>query len=80
MRSPTTKLLVLQAKCDSVSGRISAVALGLCMVLACQPRLFVADVGLGAAALLEAAAMEELRLKDLVGEMVKGLGGWRLEI
>ncbi|PQQ20872.1 uncharacterized protein Pyn_22196 [Prunus yedoensis var. nudiflora] len=43
----------LQAKCDSVSGRISAVASGLCVVLACQPRLFVADVGLGAAMCLQ---------------------------
>ncbi|TQD69870.1 hypothetical protein C1H46_044596 [Malus baccata] len=35
----------LQAKCDSVSGRITAMASGLCVVLACQPRVFVADVG-----------------------------------
>ncbi|PRQ54370.1 hypothetical protein RchiOBHm_Chr2g0176701 [Rosa chinensis] len=38
----------LQAKCDSVSGRVSALASLLCLVLACQPKLFVADVGLGA--------------------------------
>ncbi|KAM0954633.1 hypothetical protein ACFX2I_023074 [Malus domestica] len=43
----------LQAKCDSVSGRITAVASGLCAVLACQPRVFVADVGLGAAMCLQ---------------------------
>ncbi|KAM1009107.1 hypothetical protein ACFX13_045426 [Malus domestica] len=43
----------LQAKCDSVSGRITAMASGLCVVLACQPRVFVADVGLGAAMCLQ---------------------------
>ncbi|KAK9945895.1 hypothetical protein M0R45_011386 [Rubus argutus] len=43
----------LQAKCDSVSGRVSALASLLCLVLACQPKLFVADVGLGAAMSLQ---------------------------
>uniref|UniRef100_A0A7N0ZWW2 Uncharacterized protein n=1 Tax=Kalanchoe fedtschenkoi TaxID=63787 RepID=A0A7N0ZWW2_KALFE len=43
----------LQAKCDSVSAIISALASLLCFILACQPRLFVADVGLGAALLLQ---------------------------
>lgn len=43
----------LQAKCDSVSGQISAQASILCLVLACQPRLFVADVGLGASMSLQ---------------------------
>ncbi|PRQ50848.1 hypothetical protein RchiOBHm_Chr2g0137761 [Rosa chinensis] len=43
----------LQAKCDSISGRISAQASILCLVLACQPRLFVADVGLGASMSLQ---------------------------
>ncbi|KAJ0112304.1 hypothetical protein Patl1_02506 [Pistacia atlantica] len=37
----------LQAKCDTVSGRISVLSSLLCLVLACQPRLFVADVALG---------------------------------
>ncbi|XP_057465855.1 uncharacterized protein LOC130755507 [Actinidia eriantha] len=43
----------LQAKCDSVSARISALSSILCLVLACQPRLFVADVGLGASLCLQ---------------------------
>lgn len=43
----------LQAKCDSVSARISAMASLLCLILACQPRLFVADVGLGASMCLQ---------------------------
>ncbi|KAI4350411.1 hypothetical protein L6164_004869 [Bauhinia variegata] len=43
----------LEAKCDSVSARISALASVLCLILACQPRLFVADVGLGAAICLQ---------------------------
>ncbi|KAG6581147.1 hypothetical protein SDJN02_19748, partial [Cucurbita argyrosperma subsp. argyrosperma] len=42
----------LQAKCDSVSGKISALASFLCLVLACLPRLFVADLGLGVTFLL----------------------------
>ncbi|XP_052188340.1 uncharacterized protein LOC127798778 [Diospyros lotus] len=43
----------LQAKCDSVSGRISALSAALCLVLACHPRLFVADVGIGASVFLQ---------------------------
>ncbi|KAK3011345.1 hypothetical protein RJ639_012796 [Escallonia herrerae] len=43
----------LQAKCDSVSARISALSSVLCLVLACHPRLFVADVGLGASLCLQ---------------------------
>ncbi|KGN57681.1 uncharacterized protein LOC101222896 [Cucumis sativus] len=43
----------LQAKCDSVSGKISALASFLCLALACLPRLFVADVGLGATFFLQ---------------------------
>lgn len=43
----------LQAKCDSVAARISALASFLCLVLACLPRLFVADVGLGATFFLQ---------------------------
>jgi hypothetical protein len=43
----------LQAKCDSVSARISALTSLLCLILACQPRLFVADVTLGAALCLQ---------------------------
>ncbi|KAM6549466.1 hypothetical protein CsatB_021142 [Cannabis sativa] len=38
----------LQAKCDSVSARTSALASILSITLACNPRLFVADLGLGA--------------------------------
>lgn len=38
----------LQAKCDTVSGRISALASLLCLILACNnSKLFVADVALG---------------------------------
>ncbi|XP_043705903.1 uncharacterized protein LOC122655693 isoform X2 [Telopea speciosissima] len=43
----------LQAKCDSVSSWISASSALLCLLLACQPRLFVADVGLGASVCLQ---------------------------
>ncbi|KAH7850757.1 hypothetical protein Vadar_002555 [Vaccinium darrowii] len=43
----------LQAKCDSVSARISALSSILCLVLACHPRLFVADVGVGASICLQ---------------------------
>ncbi|XP_028761177.1 uncharacterized protein LOC114719807 [Neltuma alba] len=42
----------LEAKCDSVSARISAFAALTCLVLAFQPKLFAADVGLGAAIFL----------------------------
>ncbi|GAV74966.1 DUF716 domain-containing protein [Cephalotus follicularis] len=37
----------LQAKCDSTSARVSALCSFLCLLLSCQPRMFVADVGLG---------------------------------
>ncbi|KAK4410029.1 hypothetical protein Sango_0075900 [Sesamum angolense] len=43
----------LQAKCVSVSARISALSSALCLALACQPRLFVADVALGASFCLQ---------------------------
>ncbi|KAK4272266.1 hypothetical protein QN277_020848 [Acacia crassicarpa] len=43
----------LEAKCDSVSARISAFAALTCLVLAFQPKLFAADVGLGAAIFLQ---------------------------
>ncbi|KAG8387448.1 hypothetical protein BUALT_Bualt02G0022400 [Buddleja alternifolia] len=43
----------LQAKCVSVSARISALSSALCLVLACQPRLFVADAALGASFCLQ---------------------------
>ncbi|KAL4355357.1 hypothetical protein GQ457_06G034240 [Hibiscus cannabinus] len=43
----------LQAKCDSVSARVSAMASVMCLILACHPKLFVAEVGLGAAICLQ---------------------------
>ncbi|KAG9141907.1 hypothetical protein Leryth_009273 [Lithospermum erythrorhizon] len=43
----------LQAKCDSVFANISLFKSFLCLILACVPRLFVADVGLGGAFLLQ---------------------------
>ncbi|KAL7190146.1 hypothetical protein ACSBR2_022426 [Camellia fascicularis] len=43
----------LQAKCDSVSARISALSALLCLSLACHPRLFVADLALGASLCLQ---------------------------
>lgn len=43
----------LQAKCDSVSARISALSSLLCLILACLPRLFVADLALGASVILQ---------------------------
>lgn len=43
----------LQAHCDSVSGRISALSSFLCFLLACFPKLFVADVALCASLILQ---------------------------
>lgn len=43
----------LQAKCDSVSARISALSALLCLVIAVQPRLFLADVALAASLCLQ---------------------------
>ncbi|XP_043703554.1 uncharacterized protein LOC122653687 [Telopea speciosissima] len=43
----------LQAKCDSISARISAASALQCLLLACQPRLFIADVGLGSSFCLQ---------------------------
>ncbi|EYU34831.1 hypothetical protein ABFS82_11G139200 [Erythranthe guttata] len=43
----------LQAKCDSISACISALSSVLCLALACCPRLFVADVALGASFCLQ---------------------------
>ncbi|XP_062151738.1 uncharacterized protein LOC133860098 [Alnus glutinosa] len=43
----------LQARCDSISARVSALAALLCLLLACRPKLFVADVCLGAAMCLQ---------------------------
>ncbi|CAN4124894.1 unnamed protein product [Withania somnifera] len=43
----------LQAKCDSVSARISALSGLLCVLLAFQPKVFLADVGLAATICLQ---------------------------
>ncbi|CAN8299703.1 unnamed protein product [Cochlearia groenlandica] len=43
----------LQAHCDSLSGRISALCSLLCLLLACRPRLFVADAALASAVCLQ---------------------------
>ncbi|XP_076912914.1 uncharacterized protein LOC143571356 [Bidens hawaiensis] len=43
----------LEEKCDSVSANVSALTAVLCVILACHPKLFVADVGLGAAICLQ---------------------------
>ncbi|KAL3829423.1 hypothetical protein ACJIZ3_018225 [Penstemon smallii] len=43
----------LQAKCDSVAATISALCSGLCLLLAFQPRLYVADAALGASFCLQ---------------------------
>ncbi|PIN08961.1 hypothetical protein CDL12_18464 [Handroanthus impetiginosus] len=45
--SATVQTSDLQATCVSISARISALSSALCLALACQPRLFVADVALG---------------------------------
>ncbi|CAL0332920.1 unnamed protein product [Lupinus luteus] len=42
----------LEAKCDSTAATISALTSFLCLLLACLPRLFPADVSLGAAVCL----------------------------
>lgn len=43
----------LEAKCDSVSAQISLAIAFLCLILAFQPRLFIADVGLAGAICLQ---------------------------
>ncbi|EXB29015.1 hypothetical protein L484_018431 [Morus notabilis] len=43
----------LQAKCDSLSARVSAIAALSSVALACHPRLFLADLGLGASLCLQ---------------------------
>ncbi|XP_057791725.1 uncharacterized protein LOC131008723 [Salvia miltiorrhiza] len=43
----------LQAKCTSTSAGISALSSALCLALACQPKLFVADAALGASFCLQ---------------------------
>ncbi|CAI9111652.1 OLC1v1011935C1 [Oldenlandia corymbosa var. corymbosa] len=43
----------LQAECDGVSAKISALSSVLCLVLACHPKLFVADAGLAASLCLQ---------------------------
>ncbi|KAJ8752409.1 hypothetical protein K2173_004045 [Erythroxylum novogranatense] len=43
----------LQAKCDSVSALISALSSLLCLILACQPRFFMADVALAGSLCLQ---------------------------
>lgn len=43
----------LQAKCASISATISALSSILCLALACQPKLFVADAALGASFCLQ---------------------------
>ncbi|KAK7852938.1 hypothetical protein CFP56_037451 [Quercus suber] len=49
----TVRTSDLQANCDTISAQISALISLLCLILACQPRRFVADVGLGAAFCLQ---------------------------
>lgn len=51
--SASLQMSDLEAKCDSVSAIISAISAVLCIILACNPRLFVADVGLGASICLQ---------------------------
>ncbi|CAN7068246.1 hypothetical protein IGI04_041479 [Brassica rapa subsp. trilocularis] len=43
----------LQAHCDSLSARVSALCSLLCLLLACRPRLFVADAALAASVCLQ---------------------------
>ncbi|XP_060214723.1 uncharacterized protein LOC132641675 [Lycium barbarum] len=43
----------LQAKCDSVSARISAISALLCVVIAFQPRVFLTDVALAGSICLQ---------------------------
>ncbi|PKI52521.1 hypothetical protein CRG98_027093 [Punica granatum] len=43
----------LEAKCDSLSSLISALSSLLCLALAVNPKLFVADLGLGASVCLQ---------------------------
>ncbi|KAG5252126.1 protein CbbY [Salix suchowensis] len=60
----------LQAKCDSVSAQISALAALLCLILACQPRMFVADVGLGGAVCLQGLWMLQTGLSLYVDAFI----------
>ncbi|GAB4847389.1 hypothetical protein Ancab_026447 [Ancistrocladus abbreviatus] len=43
----------LQAKCDSISARVSALSSLLSLILACSPRLCIAEVSLGASVVLQ---------------------------
>lgn len=43
----------LQAECDSVSARISALSSILCLALACRPRFFIADASLATSLCLQ---------------------------
>ncbi|KAL1531578.1 hypothetical protein AAHA92_31702 [Salvia divinorum] len=43
----------LQAKCDSTSAAVSALSSAMCLALACQPKLFLADAALGASFCLQ---------------------------
>ncbi|KAM3328504.1 hypothetical protein P3S68_033196 [Capsicum galapagoense] len=43
----------LQAKCDSVSARISAISALLCLFIAFQPKVYLADVGLAGSICLQ---------------------------
>ncbi|KAF6143593.1 hypothetical protein GIB67_012392 [Kingdonia uniflora] len=45
--SASVQLSDLQAKCDEISARVSGLLSILCLVIACSPKLFVVDVGLG---------------------------------
>lgn len=51
--SATVQTSDLQAECDRVSARVSALSSLLCLVLACHPRLFFADAGLAASLCLQ---------------------------
>lgn len=51
--SASLQISALEAKCDSISARISALSSFLCLLLACLPRLFVADLALGGSLFLQ---------------------------
>ncbi|KAM7509343.1 hypothetical protein LguiA_019796 [Lonicera macranthoides] len=51
--SASVQISGLQDKCDSVFSRISALSSLLCLILACNPRLFAADVALGGSICLQ---------------------------
>ncbi|KAG8643854.1 uncharacterized protein LOC110625806 [Manihot esculenta] len=70
----------LQAKCDSVSAQISAVVAFLCLILAFQPRMFIADAGLAGAICLQGLWVLQTGLSLYVEVFIPEGCHWLLEM